>query len=336
MSKKTVKLAVVGIGFVGATVWSWLYINMTFSGLFGGFSDLWRLVQRMLPPDYYQLSAIVSATIETLWMALIGTAIAVLLSIPLAFGAARNTTPHAMVFGACRGVITLTRAVPDLIFAAIFVQAFGIGPLAGVLALGLHSIGMIGKMFADAIENADADPRDATSATGASKWQSIIASIIPQATPTMIGTALYRLDINVRSSAVLGLVGAGGIGFLIQTALRSLDYPSALAAVSVIFVLIVLIEVFSTRIRASILGERSSSVVSTQQILVRLAKESSEIARSSLMQSRCVRSLHHSRRSVVLESLACGAWGCCWSLHCQRLTCPYLVRSNITTKHGKQ
>lgn len=158
MSKKTVKLAVVGIGFVGATVWSWLYINMTFSGLFGGFSDLWRLVQRMLPPDYYQLSAIVSATIETLWMALIGTAIAVLLSIPLAFGAARNTTPHAMVFGACRGVITLTRAVPDLIFAAIFVQAFGIGPLAGVLALGLHSIGMIGKMFADAIENADADP----------------------------------------------------------------------------------------------------------------------------------------------------------------------------------
>ncbi len=266
VSSKSVKLALVGIGFVGATVWSWLYIHMTFSGLFGGFSDLWSLLQRMFPPDFYQLSAIVSATIETLWMALIGTAIAVLLSIPLAFGAARNTTPHAIVFGACRAVITLTRAIPDLIFAAIFVQAFGIGPLAGVLALGLHSIGMIGKMFADAIENADADPRDATSATGASKWQAIIASIIPQATPTMIGTALYRLDINVRSSAVLGLVGAGGIGFLIQTSLRSLDYPSALAAVSVIFVLIVLIEVFSTRIRASILGERSSSVVSTRQI----------------------------------------------------------------------
>lgn len=92
ISKKTVKLAVVGIGFVIATVWSWIYIHMTFGGLFGGFSDLWRLLQRMFPPDFYQLSAIVSATVETLWMALIGTAIAVLLSIPLAFGVA--ATPH--------------------------------------------------------------------------------------------------------------------------------------------------------------------------------------------------------------------------------------------------
>ena len=136
----------------------------------------------------------------------------------------------------------MTRAIPDLIFAAIFVRAFGIGPLAGILALGLHSIGMIGKMFADALENADATPREASVSTGASKWQAIFASILPQATPTMIGTSLYRLDINVRASAVLGLVGAGGIGFIIQSALRSLDYPSALSAVSVIFIVILAIE----------------------------------------------------------------------------------------------
>jgi phosphonate transport system permease protein len=234
---------------------------MSFAGLFGGFSDVAALIARMLPPDFYQLSGIISATIETLWMALLGTTIAVLISFPLSFGAAKNTTPNKFVFALCRGIITMTRAIPDLIFAAIFVRAFGIGPLAGILALGLHSIGMIGKMFADALENADAMPREASVSTGASKWQAIFASILPQATPTMIGTSLYRLDINVRASAVLGLVGAGGIGFIIQSALRSLDYPSALAAVSVIFIVILAIEFFSSKVRASILGERSASVV---------------------------------------------------------------------------
>ena len=255
------KLLIVFVGYIVATIWSWRYIHMSFAGLFGGFSDLAALLARMFPPDFYQLSGIISATIETLWMALLGTTIAVLISFPLSFGAAKNTTPNKFVFALCRGIITMTRAIPDLIFAAIFVRAFGIGPLAGILALGLHSIGMIGKMFADALENADAMPREASVSTGASKWQAIFASILPQATPTMIGTSLYRLDINVRASAVLGLVGAGGIGFIIQSALRSLDYPSALAAVSVIFIVILAIEFFSSKVRASILGERSASVV---------------------------------------------------------------------------
>jgi len=258
---RNVKLLIVFVGYICATVWSWLYIHMSFGGLFGGISDVLNLLARMLPPDFYQLSGIISATIETLWMALLGTTIAVVISFPLSFGAAKNTTPNRFVFALCRGIITMTRAIPDLIFAAIFVRAFGIGPLAGILALGLHSIGMIGKMFADALENADAMPREASESTGASKWQAIFSSILPQATPTMIGTALYRLDINVRASAVLGLVGAGGIGFIIQSALRSLDYPSALAAVSVIFIVILAIEFFSSRVRASILGERSASVV---------------------------------------------------------------------------
>lgn len=261
ITSKSLVLALVFIGFISSTVWSWIYIRMTFGGVLGGFSDLWSLLQRMFPPDFYQLSSIVSATIETLWMALIGTFIAVILSLPLAFGAAKNTTPHPVIAKCCRGLISLTRAVPDLIFAAIFVRAFGIGPLAGVLALGLHSIGMIGKLLADAIENTDQVPRDATSSTGASKWQSIISSVIPQLSPTLIGVALYRLDINVRSSAVLGLVGAGGVGFIVQTALRSLDYQSALAAVSVVFLVIMSIEIFSARVRGAILGERTTSVV---------------------------------------------------------------------------
>lgn len=279
ITTRSVLLGLVLVGFLFITGWSWVYIHMTFGGVLGGFSDLWSLLKRMFPPDYYQLSSIVSATIETLWMALIGTFIAVIMSVPLAFGAARNTTPHPTVASLCRGIISLSRAVPDLIFAAIFVRAFGIGPLAGVLALGLHSIGMIGKLLADAIENVDQAPRDATTSTGASKWQSIISSVIPQVSPSMVGVALYRLDINVRSSAVLGLVGAGGIGFIVQTALRSLDYQSALAAVSVIFIVIMAIEIFSARVRGAILGERTTSVVSVRKDSVAKEKRTTRDAK---------------------------------------------------------
>ena len=264
-STTRLKLGGVFLVFVAATVWSWLYIKMTFSTLFGGFDDLWNLLQYMFPPRFDQMGQVIDATIETLWMALIGTTASVILSIPLAFGAARNTTPNAAIFAVCRAIITLARAVPTLIIAAIFVLAVGIGPLGGILALALHSIGMIGKLYTEAIESATEAPRDAVSSTGASKWQTILATIVPQATPTFIGAAMYRLDINVRESAVLGWVGAGGIGFVIQTALRGLDYSRALAAVSVIFVVITLIEISSNKLRASIIGEQSAVITKNQK-----------------------------------------------------------------------
>lgn len=256
-SAKQLILAAIFILFVSATLWSWLYINMTFSTLFGGFDDLWNLLQYMFPPKFDQMDIVIKATVETLWMALIGTTTSVFLSVPLAFGAARNTTPNPVVFAICRAIITLSRAVPTLVMAGIFVLAVGIGPLGGILALSLHSIGMIGKLFTEAIESSEEVSRDAVTSTGASKWQTILATIVPQVTPAFIGTGLYRLEINVRESAVLGLVGAGGIGFVIQTALRGLDYSHALAAVSIIFILITLLEVFSANLRGSIIGEQS-------------------------------------------------------------------------------
>lgn len=261
---------------------------MTFSTLFGGFDDLWNLLQYMFPPRFDQMGQVIDATIETLWMALIGTTASVILSIPLAFGAARNTTPNAATFAVCRAIITLARAVPTLIIAAIFVLAVGIGPLGGILALALHSIGMIGKLYTEAIESATEAPRDAVSSTGASKWQTILATIVPQATPTFIGAALYRLDINVRESAVLGWVGAGGIGFVIQTALRGLDYSRALAAVSVIFVVITLIEISSNRLRASIIGEQSAVITKNQKA----RKKSTERDHKILLKAVTLRKLN--------------------------------------------
>lgn len=241
-----------------AFVWSWIFLGMSFSGITSSFGDVGRLVKRMTPPDFANLSNIVDATVETVWMAVMGTAGAIVLSFPLALGAARNTSPHPTIRYVCRTVISLTRAVPDLVLGAVFVSALSIGPLPGVLALAIHSIGMVGKLFADAIEQAAEAPREATISVGATRRQTTRASIIPQALPSMIATALFRLEINIRASSVLGLVGAGGIGVLIQTSLRSLDYRSALGAVAVIFVVVTVVELLSVRIRSAILGEAAA------------------------------------------------------------------------------
>jgi phosphonate transport system permease protein len=147
-----------------------------------------------------------------------------------------------------------------LLFAAIFVRALRIGPLPGILALGLHSIGMIGKLFADAIEQTPALPREAVRSVGARKWQAIWTSVIPQAMPGFISTALYRLDINLRSASVLGLVGAGGIGVWLKQMTGSLQWNKALGIVIVLFVFITVMELLSALVRATLLGGERTMV----------------------------------------------------------------------------
>ena len=271
-------IAAIFFGFIVALVWSWLFIDMTLSTLFGGFSDIWNLIQYMFPPIFDNFPEALRTTIETIWMALIGTTLAVLLSIPLAFMAARNTSPHPAVIAVARGIIALARAIPTLVLAAIFATSVGIGPFPGILALGLHSIGMIAKLFTEAIENTEATSRDAVMSTGSGKWQTILTTIIPQITPSSVGASLYRLDINLRESAVLGFVGAGGVGFLIQSELRGLDYQRAISAVTVIFIAITLIEVLSARLRASIIGDHlSAPTKQTSRSLARVARDQQKI-----------------------------------------------------------
>ena len=240
--------------FAAATVWAWRYTEMSITAITSGFSDMMNLLDRMTPPSFARLDNTLGVAFETLWMAVIGTTIAVLLSVPLAFGAARNTTPHPIVAKLCRAVIVMSRAIPDLLFAAIFVRALHIGVLPGILALGLHSIGMVGKLFADAIEQTSPSPRDAVSSVGASKWQAIMTSVVPQAMPGFIATSLYRLDINLRSATVLGIVGAGGIGFTLKQFTGSLQWNKALGVVIVIFAFITVMEFVSALVRSTLLG----------------------------------------------------------------------------------
>lgn len=238
-----------------ATAWSWVRLEMGFAAIFGGLGDLANLLERMVPPKFVNLPHVLDLALETVFMALLGTAMAVALSIPLAFLAARNTTPHRVVFAVARGITVLARAVPDLVFALIFVRAVGIGPLAGILALGLHSVGMVAKLYADAVEQIDEGPRQAVVSTGSTTLQSLSTGVLPQVMPSFIAIALYRFDINVRASVVLGIVGAGGIGFELQNTLRQLVYDRGLGVVLVIFALIVVVEVVSAVVRTSLFGE---------------------------------------------------------------------------------
>ena len=275
--------------FVVTFLWAWNRLDMSVFGFFSDLGNVGNLFKRMYPPDFSELSRINSAMLETLWMALLGTAGAVVLSYPLALAAAHNTTPGRIARGASRAIITLSRAVPEIILAAIFVAAFGPGPFPGILALALHSIGMIGRLFADAIENAAESPREAVVSVGTTKRQTIRSAILPQAIPSMIATSLFRFEINLRGSAILGLVGAGGIGQLISESLETIQYRPALAAVAVLFVVILAIEVASTSVRRSLIGEAANLQLSAQR---RSWFRSRLIARDSRVNESATRMRH--------------------------------------------
>lgn len=243
----------VAVAALVATLLSAWSIDFFPSELIDGFDDIVRLLERMLPPRLDDPGRIGVLAVETLLMAVLGTVLAAIVSVPLAFMAARNTTPHPAVYAAARAIITFCRAMPDLLFAVLFVRALGIGVLPGILALALHSIGMLAKLFADAIEQTDPGPREAVRSTGVGYFREMLNAVIPQVIPSWIGTFVYRIDINLRMSVVLGFVGAGGIGFALQDALRGLIYPRALGIVCVILVIIVAMELLSIVIRRMLL-----------------------------------------------------------------------------------
>lgn len=212
-----------------------IVLSAWLSGLFDAarFADAWpavvQLSREMFPPDFSRWPKWLRPVLDTLAMSVAGTALAVMLSLPLALLSARNTSPHAAVYRGARLILNLLRSVPELIMGIIFVAMVGFGALPGVLALGLHSVGMVGKFFAESIEHVDEKPIEAARAAGATPFQIIRYAILPQVMPQLADTTLYRWEYNFRASTVLGAVGAGGIGFELIAALRILDYAQVSA-----------------------------------------------------------------------------------------------------------
>ncbi|MBV9580312.1 MAG: phosphonate ABC transporter, permease protein PhnE, partial [Chloroflexi bacterium] len=204
------------------------------------------------PPDLSHLPTALGAVVETVDIALLGTAVALLFSLPLAVCAASNVSPSRTLYLAARGVIAVSRAVPDLVWALLFVTAVGLGPFPGVLALSVHSVGMLGRLFAENIADMDMGPVDALSITGASGAQIVTHAVLPGLLPSLIGGSLFRLDENVRASLVLGFVGAGGIGFLILTSMNLFQYRQVATLLILTYLLVISVERLSALVRSRI------------------------------------------------------------------------------------
>lgn len=232
--------------------------SMWLSGVFDyeRFSSAWpaieQLTREMFPPDFSRFRNWLRPLVDTLAMSVAGTALAVALSLPLALLAARNTTPNFAVYQAARIILNLLRSIPELIMGIIFVAMVGFGALPGVLALGVHSIGMVGKFFAESIEHVDPRPIEAANAAGATRLQIVWRAVLPQVLPQLADTALYRWEYNFRASTVLGAVGAGGIGFELIAALRVLEYAQVSAILICILLCVTAVDGFGAAMRKSL------------------------------------------------------------------------------------
>jgi phosphonate transport system permease protein len=239
-----------------AAVLAVILVSSWYVGLFDwrrlaeGGPSIFSLLKEMFPPDFRGAPKWVKPLVDTLAMSVAGTALAVGFSVPLAFLAARNTSPHPFVYHLARGVLNFLRAIPELIMGIIFVAAVGFGALPGVLALGLHSVGMVGKFFAESIEHVNPAPVEAAWAAGATPAQVVIHAVLPQVMPQLADVSVYRWEYNFRASTVMGMVGAGGIGFELMASLRLMQYQEVSAILVVILLMVTIVDALSSYLRS--------------------------------------------------------------------------------------
>ena len=224
------------------------YVEL-FTNSSGYFADI---LGRMLPPDFSNFNKLMVAMLETIEIAFLGTFLAIVLSIPIGLFSARNLAPNFIVFQIARIITIFFRAIPEFIIAMILVIAIGFGAIPGVLALGLHTMGFLAKFYAEDIEHINKGPVEALTSSGATKGQIISFAVIPQIIPSFVANNLYILDRNVRMATMLGIVGAGGIGYELQSSFRMFEYQKVSAIIIIIFVTIFIIDNISTYIRSKI------------------------------------------------------------------------------------
>ena len=210
------------------------------------------ILGRMLPPDFSNIKNLIYAMLETIEIAVLGTFIAIVLSIPVGLFSARNLAPNYGVFLVARIITIFFRAIPEFIIAMILVIAIGFGAMPGVLALGIHTMGFLAKFYAEDIEHVNKGPIEALKSSGASKRQVISFAVIPQIIPSFIANNLYILDRNIRMATMLGIVGAGGIGYELQSSFRMFEYQKVSAIIIIIFITIFIIDHLSSFIRSKV------------------------------------------------------------------------------------
>ncbi|ALM54228.1 phosphonate ABC transporter, permease protein PhnE [Halomonas huangheensis] len=211
------------------------------------------LAERMWPPDLRRLEEIVGAMVETVHIATLATFLTIFLALPISWISAQNTTPNRACLWLGRFILVASRSVNTIIWALLFVAIFGPGVLAGILAITFRSIGFVGKLMGEAIEEIDRKPVEAMEATGASRACVVLYAIVPQVMPAFFAVIILRWDINIRESTVLGLVGAGGIGVILQGAIDTFAWPTVATILCAIVLLVLAGEAVTSVLRRRVL-----------------------------------------------------------------------------------
>ena len=230
-------------------------VEVDFLHLFGSIGKMLAFAGQMfVAPDWSYLPRLLAKMLETIEITLLGTAIALVISLPLGVLAARNATPHPLVYRLTRDLLSLMRALPELVWALVFVSAVGLGPLPGVMALAFVTVGFMSKFFAEAIEVVDQKAVEGVRAHGAGWLQVRFFAMLPQALPDFVGTLMYILDHNLRAAAILGLVGAGGIGYDMVMSMRLFQYDRLLMIAFAIYLCVTLLDRASDSLRSRLIN----------------------------------------------------------------------------------
>lgn len=231
---------------------SYRQVDFDLASLFTGSQDFFRFFSR-LTPDWTAWKQIWPPLVDTFRIAYVATIIGSLIALPLIFLASANTTVNRPVFILARTLLTILRSIPDMLWAALFVAILGLGALPGVVALVFFTIGVLSKLGSETVEAVDPGPIEALKAVGAGRNRTIIFAVIPQVAATMMSYILYSFEINVRASVVIGFVGAGGIGQLLQVYLSRFDYTGLGALIVVLFAAVLLIDGLSVWVRSKLI-----------------------------------------------------------------------------------
>lgn len=241
-------LLIAGVAYL---VWATSTLSISWERVAQGIPRAGDIFGRAWPPDFSRHSLIIRGFVESIQIAIFATGLGILISVPAALLAARNIVPR-FVYMLGRGFIIVARSFHPVIVAILFVKAVGFGPLAGVLTLMVYSIGFVGKLLAEAIEEIDEGQVEAIRATGAGTFKVLMYGVFPQILPRQVGLSIYQFDSNLRASAVVGVVGAGGIGGTLMNAFKRFDYDFAFAILLLIIAIILVSEGVSGRLRSQV------------------------------------------------------------------------------------
>jgi phosphonate transport system permease protein len=253
-ARRGLNIAVV-VAMVALAAFAFWRLEFSFARLGSGLAQIAHIVALMFPPSPgTQLMTFINALGETLSIALLGTLTAAILAFPVGFLAAKNVIPNIFAHFAVRRFLDIIRGVDVLIWALIFINVVGLGPFAGILAIAASDFGAFGKLFSEAIENADRKPMEGIVSTGGTQLHALRFGLIPQVFPVIASQVLYYFESNTRSATIIGIVGAGGIGLHLTEQIRVLEWDKVSFLVLMILVAVAAIDWISTRLRLAIIG----------------------------------------------------------------------------------